>query len=146
MKIHDLVLVIAMMAAQAGLGTANAATPVTVYKSPTCGCCDKYVGYLRENGFAVNAVNESDMNAVKKRHGTSHVGSCHTALVNGYVIEGHVPVSAMRKLFKEKPAIVGISAPGMPMNSPGMGEMKAGTLTIYAVPKDEKKPYVFSVE
>jgi hypothetical protein len=62
------------------------------------------------------------------------------------VIEGHVPVSAIRKLLKEMPAIAGISAPGMPMNSPGMGEMKEGTLTIYAVPKDGKEPYVFSVE
>ena len=109
MKIHDLVLVVAMMTALAGLSTANAASPVTVYKSPTCGCCDKYVDYLRENGFAVNAVNESDMDAIKKCHGMSHVGSCHTALVNGYVVEGHVPVSAMRKLFKEKPAIIGFT-------------------------------------
>lgn len=57
-----------------------------------------------------------------------------------------MPVGAIRKLLKEKPAIVGISAPGMPVNSPGMGEMKKGTLTIYAVPKDGKEPYVFSVE
>lgn len=128
------------------IGVAQAATAMTVYKSPTCGCCEKYVEYLRENGFAVKAVNESDMSAVKKRYGVSHVASCHTALVNGYVIEGHVPVSAIRKLLKEMPAIAGISAPGMPMNSPGMGEMKEGTLTIYAVPKDGKEPYVFSVE
>ena len=146
MKIHDLILVVTVMAALAGLSVAIAAPVVTVYKSPTCGCCDKYVGYLRENGFAVNAVNESDMDAVKRRHGMSHAASCHTALVNGYVVEGHIPVSAMRKLFKEKPAIVGISAPGMPMNSPGMGEMKPGKLTIYAVPKEGKNPYVFSVE
>lgn len=139
-------LMISLTLALAGMGTAHAATTVTVYKSPTCGCCEKYVEYLRENGFAVKAVNESDMSAVKKRYGVSHVASCHTALVNGYVIEGHVPVSAIRKLLKEMPAIAGISAPGMPMNSPGMGEMKEGTLTIYAVPKDGKDPYVFSVE
>lgn len=126
--------------------TAVAATAITVHKSPTCGCCEKYIDYLRENGFAVKAVDESDMDAIKDRHGVSHVASCHTALVNGYVIEGHVPVAAIRKLLKEKPAIVGISAPGMPMNSPGMGEMKKGTLTIYAVPKNGKEPYVFSVE
>jgi len=123
-----------------------AATEVTVYKSPTCGCCEKYVDYLRENGFAVKSVNESDMSAVKKRYGTSHMASCHTALVDGYVIEGHVPVSAIRKLLKEKTAIAGISAPGMPMNSPGMGEMKKGTLTIYAVPGNGQEPRVFSVE
>jgi hypothetical protein len=125
---------------------AFAATDVTVYKSPTCGCCEKYVDYLRENGFAVKAIDENDMDAVKKRYGVSHLASCHTALVGGYVVEGHVPVGAIRKLLKEKPTITGISAPGMPMNSPGMGEMKKGTLTIYAVAKDKREPKVFSVE
>ena len=146
MKIHDLIVVIFISTALAGMSPAYAATPVTVYKSPTCGCCNKYVDYLRDNGFAVEAVNESDMSAVKKRYGMSHAASCHTTLINGYAIEGHVPVGAIRKLLKEKPAIAGISAPGMPANSPGMGEMKKGTLTIYAVPKDGKEPYVFSVE
>ena len=123
-----------------------AATEVTVYKSPTCGCCEEYVDYLRENAYVVKSVNESDMSAVKKRYGVSHIASCHTALVDGYVIEGHVPVGAIRKLLREKPAIIGISAPGMPMNSPGMGEMKKGTLTIYAVPKNGREPQVFSIE
>lgn len=118
----------------------------TVYKSPTCGCCEKYVSYLRENGFAVKAVDQNDMDSVKKRYGVTRVASCHTALVNGYVVEGHVPVSAINKLLKEKPAIVGISAPGMPMNSPGMGEMKKGTLTVYHIPKAGEAPTVFSVE
>jgi hypothetical protein len=148
MKIINLVLslIIAVTSALVGMGVVYAATAVTVYKSPACGCCEKYVDYLRENDFAVKAVNESNMDAIKKRYGVPHVASCHTALVNGYVIEGHVPVSAIRKLLKEKPAILGISAPGMPINSPGMGEMKKGTLTIYTVPKDGEKPYVFSVE
>jgi hypothetical protein len=146
MKIQDLILVVSITSALAVMSPAYAATPVTVYKSPTCGCCDKYVDYLRDNGFAVKAVNETDMSAIKKRYGMSHVASCHTTLVNGYAIEGHVPVGAIRKLLREKPAIAGISAPGMPENSPGMGEMKKGTLTIYAVPKDGKEPYVFSVE
>ena len=143
MKILKLIICIALIA---GVGAAHAATAITVHKSPTCGCCEKYVDYLRENGFAVKAENESDMDAIKKRHGVSHVASCHTALVEGYVVEGHVPVAAIRRLLKHKPAIVGISAPGMPMNSPGMGEMKKGTLTIYAVPKNRREPYVFSVE
>lgn len=146
MKIQDLILVVSITSALAVMSPAYAATPVTVYKSPTCGCCDKYVDYLRDNGFAVKAVNETDMSAIKKRYGMSHVASCHTSLVGGYAIEGHVPVGAIRKLLREKPAIAGISAPGMPENSPGMGEMKKGTLTIYAVPKDGKEPYVFSVE
>ncbi|ADL54744.1 DUF411 domain-containing protein [Gallionella capsiferriformans] len=145
MRIFKL-LAITLALTLAGIGAAQAATAVTLYKSPTCGCCEKYVDYLRENDFTVKAVNESDMSAVKKRYGMSHAASCHTALVNGYVIEGHVPVNAIRKLLNEKPAIVGISVPGMKMNSPGMGETKKGTLTVYAVPKDGKEPYVFSVE
>lgn len=137
-------LLVAILAlALLGVGAAQATTAVTLYKSPTCGCCEKYVDYLRKNGFAVNTLNESDMDAIRKRYDVSHIASCHTALVNGYVVEGHVPVSAIRKMLKENPSIVGISAPGMPMNSPGMGEMKKGTLTIFAIPKDRKEPYVF---
>jgi hypothetical protein len=139
-------LMISLIFAIASASTAQAATELTLYKIPTCGCCEKYVDYLRKNGFAVKAVNESDMDAIKKQYGMSHVASCHTALVNGYVVEGHVPVDAIRKMLKEKPSIIGISAPGMQMNSPGMGEMQKGTLTIYAIPKDGKEPYVFSIE
>jgi hypothetical protein len=139
-------LLIALALTLAGASTAQAATEMTVHKSPTCGCCEAYVDYLRENGFSVKTVDESDMDAIKDKYGMSHIASCHTALVNGYVIEGHVPVNAIRKLLKEKPPIIGISAPGMPPNSPGMGEMKKGTLTIYAVPKNGRAPYVFSVE
>jgi len=139
-------LLLALALTLAWTGAAQALPIITVHKSPTCDCCEKYVDYLRDNGFKVKAVNEQDMDAIKKQHGMSHIASCHTALVNGYVVEGHVPVAAIRKLLKERPDIVGISAPGMPMNSPGMGEMKKGTLTIYAVPKDGKEPYVFSVE
>lgn len=137
---------IVMMILSLNATTAFAATAVTLYKSPTCGCCEKYVDYLRENGFAVKAVDENNMDAVKKRYGVSHVASCHTALVGGYVVEGHVPVAAIRKLLKEKPAITGISVPGMQMNSPGMGDMKKGTLTIYAVRKGGGAPEMFSVE
>ena len=139
-------LMISLILVLTSIGVAQAATAMTVYKSPTCGCCEKYVDYLRENGFTVKTENESNMDAIKKRYGMSHAASCHTALVNSYVIEGHVPVNAIRKLLNEKPAIIGISVPGMKMNSPGMGETKKGTLTVYAVPKDGKDPYVFSVE
>ena len=125
---------------------AFAGTAVTLYKSPNCGCCEKYVEYLRHNGFTVTAHDSGDMDAIKKRHGVSRVASCHTALVGGYVVEGHVPASAINRLLKEKPAIAGISVPGMPMNSPGMGEMKKGTLTVYQIPRGAETPKVFSVE
>ena len=125
---------------------ALAGPTVTLYKSPTCGCCEKYVSYLRENGFLVKAIDQNDMDSIKKQYGVSSVASCHTALINGYVVEGHVPVSAINKILTEKPAIIGISAPGMPKNSPGMGEMKKGTLTIYRIPKKQDALTVYSIE
>lgn len=124
----------------------NAATAVTLYKSPNCGCCMKYVEYLRQNGFAVEVHDSGDMDGIKKRYEVDHVAGCHTALIDGYVVEGHVPVGAIRKLLREKPAIAGISVPGMPMNGPGMGEMKRGTLTVYRIPHGTEAPKVFSIE
>lgn len=146
MKTFKLIFKIVIAAVLSGNSLAYASTPVTVYKSPTCGCCEEWAGYMRKNNFSVKTVNESDMSAIKKKYGMDHAASCHTALIGGYVVEGHVPAGAVNKLLKEKPDIVGISVPGMPQNSPGMGEMKKGTLVIYAIPKNGKKPYVFTVE
>lgn len=143
---HRLTILACAIALSAGMSPASAATMATVYKSPTCGCCEKYVEYLEKNGFTVKAINEDDMDAIKKRYGTARIASCHTMLVDGYAVEGHVPVRAIRKLLSEKPDITGISAPGMPQHSPGMGEERPGTLTIYAIPKGNAKPTVFSVE
>lgn len=143
---RELITLACVIALMAGIPSASAATEATVYKSPTCGCCEKYVQYLEKNGFTVKAINEDDMDAIKKRYGTARVASCHTMLVEGYVVEGHVPVRAIRKLLSEKPGIIGISAPGMPQNSPGMGEEIPGTLTIYAIPRGNAKTTVFSVE
>lgn len=95
--------------------------PITVYKSPTCGCCSKWVRHLQDNGFDVNAINRNDMNRVKSAAGIPRqLASCHTAVVGGYVIEGHVPAADIRRLLKEQPAVAGLTAPGMPMGSPGM--------------------------
>lgn len=146
MKAHKLLLAVSLLVVQAGISSAYAATSVTLYKDAECGCCEEYVKYLQKNHFAVNAVNKLDMDAIKRKYGMSNAASCHTALIGGYAVEGHVPVGAINKLLKEKPDIIGISAPGMPQNAPGMGEMIKGTLTIYAIPKNGKRPYVFSVE
>ncbi|MCB5188937.1 CopG family transcriptional regulator [Methylobacillus caricis] len=126
--------------------TAWAAPLVTLYKDANCGCCQKYVAYLRQHGFKVEAFDRADMQQIKQKYGVSRVASCHTALVGGYVVEGHVPVAAINRLLKEKPAIIGISVPDMPMNSPGMGEMKPGALTVYNIPANGQQPKVFSVE
>ena len=97
---------------------------ITVYKSPSCGCCVKWVEYLQKEGFEVKIVNRDDLTSIKQREGVpAAMSSCHTALVDGYVIEGHVPAQAIRKLLKERPDTRGLAVPGMPANSPGMGEM-----------------------
>ena len=106
---------------------AQAAKPqMTVYKSATCGCCSKWVEHMQANGFDVKAINVDDIDKVKRERGVPvDAASCHTAIVNGYVVEGHVPADAVQKMLKEKPAIAGIAVPGMPMGSPGM-EMPGG--------------------
>jgi len=97
---------------------------MTVYKSPTCGCCAAWVTYLEEEGFSVTSVNSDDMDSIKAKFGlpSSKLASCHTALVGDYLIEGHVPASDIKNLLAEKPkGIKGLTAPGMPALSPGMG-------------------------
>ena len=97
------------------------ATEVTVYKSPTCGCCNKWVEHLQANGFTVKAQNVADVMPYKSANGVPlALGSCHTAKVDGYVIEGHVPADDIKRLLKERPKVLGLSVPGMPIGSPGM--------------------------
>lgn len=100
----------------------TAAKPaMTVYKSATCGCCEKWVEHMKANGFNVTAVDVDDIEVPMKTYGVpSSMASCHTAVVGGYVVEGHVPADLVTKMLREKPAIAGIAAPGMPVGSPGM--------------------------
>ena len=93
---------------------------VEVWKDPDCGCCKDWVTHLEANGFAVR-VNDVGNTAARQRLGMpSQLGSCHTALVGGYVIEGHVPAREIQRLLREKPAMLGLAVPGMPVGSPGM--------------------------
>ena len=93
---------------------------IEVWKSPSCGCCQDWIKYLESNGFVVK-VNESGNNAARRKFGLpGKYGSCHTALIEGYVVEGHVPVREIRRLLSEKPDAVGIAVPAMPIGSPGM--------------------------
>lgn len=106
---------------------------ITVYKTPNCGCCVKWVEYLRDEGFEVQAINQRDLTPVKQKAGVApEMASCHTAMVDGYVIEGHVPAAAIRKLLQERPSTLGLAVPGMPNNSPGMGLMD-GKLKTYTL-------------
>ena len=94
---------------------------MAVYKSPTCGCCTKWVEHMKQNGFTVHVTDLNDVSAIKTKHGVpASAQSCHTAVVNGYVVEGHVPAADVKRMLKEKPAIVGLALPGMPAGSPGM--------------------------
>ncbi len=94
---------------------------ITVFHSPTCGCCKKWVSYLQANGFTVKSVEQEDLSEVKADAGVpARLSSCHTALVAGYAIEGHVPAGDIQRLLKERPKIVGLTAPGMPGAGPGM--------------------------
>lgn len=94
---------------------------VEVWKSPTCQCCSKWVEHLRQSGFNVTVHNESAMNPLKAQLGVpQNLASCHTAKVAGYVIEGHVPAQDIRKLLSDKPKVLGLAVPGMPIGSPGM--------------------------
>jgi hypothetical protein len=102
------------------------APTVTVYYSPTCGCCKKWVDHLNANGFTTKSVEQEDLSQLKADLGvTAKVRSCHTAMVEGYVIEGHVPAADIARLLSEKPRIAGLAAPGMPAASPGMDSGKA---------------------
>jgi hypothetical protein len=101
-------------------------TKVVVYKSPTCGCCGAWIDYMRANGFTVEVHNQDDLTALKRASGISAANeSCHTAQVGGYVVEGHVPVSAIRRMLRERPAIAGLAVPGMVAGTPGMEQGNA---------------------
>jgi len=100
---------------------ASAGIPMVVYKDPNCGCCTKWVGLMRSAGFEVSTRDTPDMASIKTRYKVpAALGSCHTALVGGYVVEGHVPADLITRLLKEKPKVLGLAVPGMPMGSPGM--------------------------
>ena len=99
---------------------APASVSVEVWKDPNCGCCEDWVVHLKQAGFSVK-VNDQGNDAARKRLGIPDaLGSCHTGSVQGYALEGHVPVKDIRRLLREKPRAVGLAVPGMPVGSPGM--------------------------
>lgn len=101
-------------------GAAEPVSEVQVWKDPNCGCCKDWIAHMQANGFSVR-VHEQGNNAARSRLGLPRqYGSCHTALVGGYVVEGHVPVADIRRLLRERPQALGLAVPGMPIGSPGM--------------------------
>lgn len=110
------------MQTEAASGAAPADAPtVLVYKAPTCGCCEGWVEHLRENGWDVTVEDRNDIDQLKNLLGIPvRLRSCHTAQIGNYLVEGHVPASDIRRLLEEQPQVAGLTAPGMPMGSPGM--------------------------
>lgn len=97
------------------------APTVQVYKSPTCGCCANWVKHLEQHGFTTKVTETDKLDEIKAQHRIPKAAqSCHTAVVDGYVIEGHVPATDVQRLLKERPAVAGLAVPGMPIGSPGM--------------------------
>jgi hypothetical protein len=135
--------------APGGLLMPAAAAPlaaITVHRDPSCGCCGAWVEHLRREGFDATIVETSALDAVKRRLGVpAELASCHTAEVQGYVVEGHVPASAIRKLLAERPQAAGLAVPGMPIGSPGMEGPRTEPLVTYTF-GGSGEPQVFAVE
>lgn len=134
------------------LATLVAAMPVraesataTMYVNPQCSCCQGHANYLRANGFKITVKETHDMSLIRRQHGVPEkLEGCHIMIIDGYVVEGHVPAASIKKLLAERPKIKGISLPGMPDGSPGMTGRKTEPFTIYEISDGE--PKVFAVE
>lgn len=134
MKLRALTLFLSLLVVSLAAMAAPVKLPgVVVHKSPTCGCCNAWVEHMRKAGFEVAVRNEDDLHPVKLRAGVPLAkGSCHTAIVGGYFIEGHVPAADVKRLLAERPDARGLAVPGMPLGSPGM-EVPDGRTQPYAV-------------
>jgi hypothetical protein len=127
-----------LLAAIGLIATHNSqAADVVVYKSPTCGCCNKWVDHLQQAGFSVEVHDLHDLGPVKAEHAIPpSLRSCHTATVDGYVVEGHVPADLVQRLLEERPPIRGLAVPGMPMGSPGMEGPYKDAYEVLAIAED----------
>ena len=125
--------------------SALAAPTIDVHSDPNCGCCSDWVAHLEESGFAVNHHRDGDIRAIKIANGvTPELASCHTALVDGYVIEGHVPASDIKRLLDERPDVVGLTVPGMPHGSPGMETGRVDDYAVLSWSRSDSTPTIFS--
>ena len=137
------------MAASAGVflgGGVRAAAPakMTVYKDPNCGCCHEWSKAMADAGYFVDLRDTDDLAAVKARLGVPvDMEGCHTAVVEEYYLEGHVPLAAVERLLQERPPIEGLAVPGMPSGSLGLGDDPNASYNVYAIPSEGGAPYVF---
>jgi hypothetical protein len=141
---HTRSLLAAMLVGLLGAGCvdAEAAAPeMVVYATPTCGCCTGWVEHMREEGFAVRVVYQNDLSQVRREHRLPPaLVSCHMGVVDGFVVEGHVPAHVVRRLLEERPEILGIAVPGMPIGSPGMEHPQGFTETFEVFSFDASGP------
>ena len=135
-------LVFAFLPADTAIATSveQSALPasLTIYRSPTCGCCKDWVAHMKSAGFQINDNVTSEMKTVRQTYGVPEaISSCHTALIDGYVVEGHVPAMDVQRLLAERPDVVGLTAPGMPVGSPGMEmDNRSDPYVVYAFSSD----------
>ena len=114
----------------------------TLYKDPQCSCCEGYADYLHRNNFNVKAVSTNDLTIIGQKYGIpDDMQPCHISLIGDYVVGGHIPMEVIDRLLTEKPKIVGITLPGMPVGTPGMPGDKAGPLDIYEIGSSPPKVY-----
>jgi hypothetical protein len=107
---------------------------VTLYKDPQCGCCEGHADYLNKNGFLVDIIPTDELLTMERQAGVPpRLNGCHIIMMDGYVVIGHVPVDAIRKLLAERPKIIGISIPGMPVGLPGMEGKRSAPIAIYEI-------------
>lgn len=124
---RELVLGAAALGLTAGCARA-AAAELTVYKTPWCGCCGGWVTHMRRAGFSPKVVELEDLAPVRQKHGIPFaLSSCHTGVIGGYVVEGHVPPGDVTRLLRERPQALGLTVPGMPLGSPGMEQPGGAT-------------------
>ena len=135
----------ALAALVASTAVSMAAAEMTVYKTPWCGCCHAWAEAVEKAGYQVSRVDLEDLSAIRKQAGVpADMEGCHVAAVNGYFLEGHVPLEAVGKLLSERPQVVGLAVPGMPQGSLGMGDETSAAYEVYAVPRDTSEaPSVF---
>ncbi len=131
----------AMLIGALGMPVFGAAGPlVEVYKSEYCGCCHEWVKHLEDNGFTVKATNVENPSDYREKFGIpKELGSCHSAKVGGYALEGHVPASEIKRLLAEKPKATGLAVPAMPLGSPGMEGPRRDAYDVILVNKDGSK-------
>lgn len=120
----------------------GAQASVVVYRTPTCGCCKSYEDYLSKHGYGIRSEVLDDLGPIRTEHDVpDEAASCHTVLIDGYAVEGHVPVEAIDKLLAERPSIDGIGIPGMPTNAPGMGEPDGRPIEVVAFDDGQVEPF-----